>query len=659
MKRLLLILCVALLSSQAAASGIDSQRKLFKKLYYAALKGNGALVNQQRGPLKKYVLNHYLDYALIVAKMGTLPERDIERFRKQNPDSLLGPRLQDKLVDALGRQKKWKRYLKYYSGSGKGRRQCWYLRARIANKQTQGLAPLIEAMWLNGLSAPGACDPAFAWWEKQGHLTDDLVKKRFMLTFEKNNSSLARNLKKRLATPPVWMDYALDLMNDPIGTLQHIQKWPATAVTRDFIEKTAARMARKQPADLYPIWPNIKQHFGLNGTSADRIEREMALFAATDYEPFSITAMQQLPAAMKDAQIKAWIVRYHLYHRDWPEVLKALQDMAAEQLDQDRWQYWLGRSYAKTGQLEEARQTFLKLQKKSNYYGFLSADHMRMDYSICQKDSPPVSGFQYPIAIERAIELHHAGLLYMARREWNTAYSGLTRVQKLALADDLQQHGWYSKVIRIMADLGEWKNYEMRYPIAHEQKIKKHVGSYNIMPQWVMAIIKQESAWIKDAVSHADAHGLMQIIPPTAKRLSQQLGLNYTDTRQLHQADFNLRLGIHYQNNLFKRFDHPLLVAAAYNAGERKSVDWSSQFPSSPDIWLETIPYRETRDYITKILSNATIYDWRINQKPRRISSWMPTMPIDCLLYTSDAADESRGVALVRHLTITTKHNLD
>ena len=629
MKGLWRVVLLLMVTGSVSAAGIESQRKLFKKLYYSALNGNEGVVKQQRGPLKNYVLDHYLDYALIVSKMGSLPEREIERFRKKNPDSLLGKRLRDKLVDELGRQKKWKRYLKHYTGLGTGRRQCWYLRARIATQQTQNVAPLIQAMWMNGLSAPSACDPAFAWWEKQGHLTDDLIKKRFQLAFEANNSSIARQLKKRLSTPPVWMDYALDLITDPMGTLQQTDKWPATAVTRGFIEHTAANMARKQPADLFAIWPDLKKHFGLKGTKADRIEREMALFAATDYEPFSITAMQQLSPAMKDAQIKAWIVRYHLFHRDWPNVLQGLLDMEPAQLGQDRWQYWLGRSYAKTGQLENARATFLKLQKKSNYYGFLSADHMRMDYSICQKDSPPVSSFQYPIAIERAIELHHAGLLYMARREWNTAYSGLTRVQKLALADDVHQHGWYAKVIGIMADLGEWKNYEMRYPIAHEQQIKKHVGNYNILPQWVMAIIKQESAWIKDAVSHADAHGLMQIIPPTAKRLSQQLGLNYSDTSQLHQADFNLRLGIHYQNNLFKRFDHPLLVAAAYNAGERKSVDWSTQFPSSPDIWLETIPYRETRDYITKILSNVTIYDWRMNQKPRRISSWMPTMPID------------------------------
>ncbi len=144
-----------------------------------------------------------------------------------------------------------------------------------------------------------------------------------------------------------------------------------------------------------------------------------------------------------------------------------------------------------------------------------------------------------------------------------------------------------------------------------------------------MAIIKQESAWTKDAVSHANAHGLMQLLPSTAKAIAKQLSLSFNQANELHQVPLNIQLGVQYQKNLFKQFNHPILVAAAYNAGEGKSNDWSSGFSESPDIWLETIPYRETRDYITRILSNVTIYDWLINQTPRRITSWMPTMPID------------------------------
>ncbi len=608
----------------------DQQRSLFRQLYSLALQGQEQQVNNRRGPLAQYPIEHYLDYALIRSQIRQLPEQAIADFKTKHPNSPLNRQLKNHLLDQLGRQKQWATYLKYHKGFDKGKRQCWFLQAKINTQQTQGLAPLVEAMWLSGLSAPAACDPVFTWWRQQGHQTDALLLKRIKLAFESNNFSLAGHLKKQLSQAPDWVGQAIVLMKDPLKSLKVSTQWQAHADMPWLIHKTGMRVAKKQPADLHKIWPDVKAAHALKPAHVDQIERQMALFAATDYEPFSIDAMKQLPTAMQDDQIKAWIVRYYLYHAQWPQVLDALQHMDARQLGQDRWQYWLGRAHAKTGDKARAKTIFQNLSNKTNYYGFLAADHLRLPYKLCQKPATHSQvNFQPPAAISRAIELHHAGLLAMARREWNTAYKGLKRDEKIALAELVKTEHWYAKAIAIMADLGLWENYDWRYPIAHENIIKQHTQNNNPMPQWVMAIIKQESAWTKDAVSHANAHGLMQLLPTTAKSVGKQLGINIQQNNQLHQAPLNIQLGMQYQKNLFKQFDHPILVAAAYNAGEGKSIDWSTDFPQSPDMWLETIPYRETRDYITKILSNVTIYDWLINQQPRRISSWMPTMPID------------------------------
>lgn len=608
----------------------DSERKLFSTLYSQALQGQKQTVKNHRQPLDQYPLTHYLDYALLRSQMAKLPEQAIADFKQQHPDSPLNTQLKNYLVDQLGQQKKWSTYLKYHNGFDQGKRQCWYLRARISEGQTKGLAPLIETMWMSGLSAPDNCDPAFSWWKKQGHLTDDKVLQRIKLSFESHNSSLAEHLKNQLKNKPEWVEQAISLMQDPQTALQQSFQWPSNPELPWLIYKTSMRMATKKPATLYTIWPNIKASHSLPQEHRHQIERQMALFAATDYEPFSIDAMKQLPANMKDDQINAWIVRYYLHQGQWHSVHDALKQMTLRQLSQDRWQYWSARTLAKIGQPDEAKKIFDVLRKKTNYYGFLAADHMRQDYRLCKKSiTPKLTLFKPPAAIVRAIELHHAGLLTAARREWNTQYKGLSRDEKIALAERVKAEGWYAKAITTMADLGLWENYDWRYPIAHETIIRTEANAANPMPQWVMAIIKQESAWAKDAVSHANAHGLMQLIPPTAKTIAKQLGLSINNNRELHQPPLNIKLGVQYQKNLFKRFNHPILVAAAYNAGEGKSVDWSRGFSTSPDIWLETIPYRETRDYVTKILSNVTIYDWLINQTPRRISSWMPTMPID------------------------------
>jgi soluble lytic murein transglycosylase len=457
-----------------------------------------------------------------------------------------------------------------------------------------------------------------------------LVIQRIKLAFESNNFSLIEFLKNKLSTKPQWVEQAIDLIKSPEETLKLSNAWNNQAETDWMVFKTAMRLAQKQPAKLNQFWQTIKSAHGLSNYQNSQIERQMALFAATDYETFSIAAMNQLPKDMKDDQIMAWMVRFHLYHENWAEVLHVLKQMSPRQLQQDQWQYWLARAEAKTGDKTKAGKIFSQLSQKTNYYGFLAADHMNLPYQLCQQPQvQTTNNFVPPIGISRAIELHHAGLLSMARSEWNLSYKGLSKNDKQALADLVTQEGWYAKSIAIMADLGQWDNYQLRYPIAHEQLIKQHANSIKPLPQWVMAIIKQESAWTKDAVSHANAHGLMQLLPTTAKPLADQLGISFTQDNQLHQAPLNIQLGVQYQKNLFKQFDHPLLVAAAYNAGERKSNDWSVDFPDSPDIWLETIPYRETRDYITRILSNVTIYDWLINKQPKRITYWMPTLPIN------------------------------
>lgn len=235
-----------------------------------------------------------------------------------------------------------------------------------------------------------------------------------------------------------------------------------------------------------------------------------------------------------------------------------------------------------------------------------------------------------PDNLLNAFELFAVDRITLARKEWIIGYRQLNVGQRRALADIALQKGWYNKVSAIMGALGLWNNYKMRFPLAYKTEITVLANKYNLLPQWIMSIIKQESAWQTDAISRADARGLMQLIDPTAKRLSKKLGLNYWGKPQLHDASFNLKLGVFYQRQLFDEFDnHPILALASYNAGETKANDWLRDLSTSPDVWSETIPYQETRGYINKILTNITIYDWLINKTPRRISYWMPTFPIN------------------------------
>lgn len=625
------ILPILLIIFSCNVQALTAEQQLFKKTYSAALKGDETAVAAGKKQLQGYRLLHYLDYALLKAKITQFPEQEIEQFKKNNPESPLNENLERMLTYEYGKQKQWQKYLSRYKNNKESQTMhCWYLQGRIETKVLKGLEKAIENTWMNGLSLPDDCNQVFKWWEAQGNLTDDLLAERIKLTYLVNNSSTTRYLASKMKTKPKWVNHVIELMQDPMKGLESSLSWNDDENNREIVFHMAKRQAQKQPDSMYRLWKKLKSHFNFSESQITQVERTNALFAATDYLPFTIQAMDALPSSAHDSQINAWKVRYYLFYQDWKNVLKTIEEMPDFQKNKDNWQYWRGRALAKIGDKDQAKSIFTKLSGKTNYYGFLAADHMKLPYEICTEDITPTMIVKMPESLENAFELFELDMIAEARKEWMIGYQKLNNGERRALADLAYQKGWYNKVSAIMAGLGLWKNYKMRYPLAYQHEISQFTKKHKILPHWVMSIITQESAWQTDAISSADARGLMQLIDATAKRLSQKLGLKYQGKSQLHDADFNLQLGIFYQRMLFDRFNnHPLLVLASYNAGESKAEDWLNGFPTSPDIWAETIPYQETRGYITKILTNIVIYDWLIHKTPQRVSSWMPTFPVD------------------------------
>lgn len=627
----LLLLLLPFSQNALAKNSLSQEQQTFKNYYQRALKGDAQAVSEGKKKLSQYSLVHYLDYAFLRSQIAQLPIKEIKSFAKKHPQSPLNKSLKRKLAYELGRQKQWSDFLKHYkTGSPTSTSHCWYLNAKIATGDTKNLKFAVQNTWLNGLSLPEACDPVFQWFEAQGHITDELLQKRIQMTFEVNNASTARYLATKLSQKPDWIDKALSLMKDPFAAFEQALSWKDEEVSRKLILTKANSVASKNPKQFQSVWQKLKKHFSFNTAEATKVDRTLALFAATDYLPFTLASMQSLPADKYDAQIQAWKVRYHLYFGEWQEVKSTIEKMSDFQRKKDSWQYWLARAMAKTGDKQQAQSLFSKLAKKTNYYGFLAADHMRLPYHACSADISAKPIAKMPIELVRAFELFDLGMITQARAEWTLGYKKLNTEERRELANIALQKGWFNKATAINSALGLWSNYKLRYPLGYEQRITELASQYNILPQWIMSVITQESAWQTDAISSADARGLMQIIDPTAKRLSKKLGLNYTGRKQLHNANFNLTLGIFYQSLLLEQFDnHPILALASYNAGESKAEDWLQNFPRSPDVWAETIPYRETRGYIRKILTNVTIYDWLINGQTRRISSWMPTLPVN------------------------------
>ncbi|MEX0921194.1 MAG: lytic transglycosylase domain-containing protein [Rhodovibrionaceae bacterium] len=147
----------------------------------------------------------------------------------------------------------------------------------------------------------------------------------------------------------------------------------------------------------------------------------------------------------------------------------------------------------------------------------------------------------------------------------------------------------------------------------------------------VLAVIRQESVFYERAISPAGAHGLMQLMPATAKGMSKRLGLTYDRDRLLDEPDYNVQLGRAYLRELMAEFDgyYPL-VLVAYNAGPSRAREWIRLFGDprkgevDPVDWVESIPFSETRNYVQRVIEGAVIY----RQRYAPNSATLPVKPI-------------------------------
>ncbi len=152
--------------------------------------------------------------------------------------------------------------------------------------------------------------------------------------------------------------------------------------------------------------------------------------------------------------------------------------------------------------------------------------------------------------------------------------------------------------------------FSARYPISYEDTIKKYSEEYGLDPFLVAAMICIESGYDKDAISSAGARGLMQIMPETAEWASNKMGLEDFNIDKLFIPEINIKIGTWYLNTLFKEFDNNIeLVLAAYNGGIGNVTKWLGDINYSNDgKTLEHIPFKETREYVEKVLNRKNEY---------------------------------------------------
>ena len=471
-------------------------------------------------------------------------------------------------------------------------------------------------MWPTGQSLPDACDPALALARNRGWLDNDALWQRLRLAVDNGNAGLVNHLARQLPageqrTQAERLGRAL---SDPAASLTAAAGWTDNAGNREAAAVAVRRRAKADVVAAIGHWQTLSKHFDFNADQRAAITRELALYAAVAYRNDAEDWFQRVPEAARDQQLADWQLRAALARQDWDDVRDVANGLPQPLADSARPRYWRARALEQLGQKQAAHDAFAALSSEANFHGFLAADRSGQPYSICPQQVTPDprrgAVLRQRSDLARALELHAVGWRSEAARAWDHDFAQLSEADKdqaLILAAD---QDWHDRAVFALNGGDNLRKYGLRFPVAQRQQVERDAQANGLDPAWVFALIRAESAWQPDARSHADAHGLMQLLPGTAKSMAQQLGLSWSGTSSLYEPDLNIQLGTRYLSQQAARFGNS---------------PWLAQRSDRPaDVFIETIPYHETREYVARVLAFSVIYDWRLHGKVRPLSSRLP-----------------------------------
>jgi soluble lytic murein transglycosylase len=491
---------------------------------------------------------------------------------------------------------------------------CDRLEARLSTNDTQGLAAAALLRWMVPQKPPAECADVFAWLRQQGFLTASLAEGRTRAALSADTPRLAREFA---ADVPLDRRAALlqwsDLLDSPRSALNVLATHPSLAVEPDALASGFDKLSRTEPAFALDLLPRLLARDGLAPTLQDRLKRSAALGAAYDRDPRAITAFDELPPAAVDGQVQEWRVRAALWRGEYARALAWMEQMPASLSGTPRWRYWHARAVAATAGDATAAPMFASIAGLRDYYGYLAADRLKQSYNLNVRPSPLDAAAQTALSSQpgmiRAHELFDCDMADDANAEWTAVLDGADTALKVQAALLASRWGWYAQAITTLAQTGEFDDVALRYPRPYLDAVSQ-AGKLAQLPQdWILAVMRQESLFRKDAVSRADARGVMQLVPSTASAIARRWHLSAPGRDGLLEPAIAVPLGAAYLRELLDRYGEQLALSlAAYNAGPAAIGRWLPPGPMDADVWIENIPYNETRGYVQHILEHIVAF---------------------------------------------------
>jgi soluble lytic murein transglycosylase len=635
----LLASCAAIFSVQAAATDTDQiierQRQLFRDVFEPVERGDWSVIDKlpttDKQRLQQYVLWPDLKAIYWRATIGQASATEIEAFLEEygklRPARELRYRLALHLA-SIGNLRGYHRiYERFYQGQEIAKLDCLSLQAELEAGRTARVNFRATELWLVGKSQVRECDPVFDYLSEQQLLGPDLYRKRYELAIDAREFQLARWLAKNIDQRHVeeaalW----IKAQAQPEEYLRSHSRHAEEKTAPERLVYAVERLTYRDPELAHTAWAAASKHIRFTEEQRIRAARHIALWTARDSLPGAYERLLRLPEAAANSEVRYWRARTSLRNAAWNNLLADIAAMPTTERASEEWQYWRAVALRHAGQILAARDEFQVLAKQRSYYGFLAADELGENYALNHSrlpaDEVAIAAIESRPEIIRARELFMVGQDSRGRSEWDTVVRTLAPEEKKQAAILADRWGWHSRAISAAASLGEFDDLSLRYPLPYQPLFEQSSSAASISPTWAYGISRSESLFMPDVRSHAGAVGLMQLMPATGRAVAREIGLPYSGLHTLTNPASNIRLGTSYLGQMSERYGgNAVLATAAYNAGPHRVDRWLPDSGSiDARVWIENIPFNETRKYVKRVLSAQAIFHWRMTGELRRLS---------------------------------------
>lgn len=609
---LLFLLSSCLGFAKGVNADAEQLREWFQRAEQIAHKPNSSEYRFLKQQLESYPLYPYVEQKTLLRYPYISNEKRIAKFLEAHQETPLERPLRRKWLNHLTRQNRPDLFLTYYRDINDVELTCQALDYEIADSlPNEAQLQKIESLWLVGKSQPKECDPLFELWEQSGRRTSEVILQRIELAADGGRTTLIPYLKRLL---PHEMQYLADTWLAVRRAPSHLTEQSRFLgrfpnIEARIITYGMKRLIWRRPELALRNWASLKEKYPLTKPQIQQITRSFAIALAAKNHEDAEKWLEMAANENADEDIHRWHLTQVLRSRDWRHAYEVLQKVPATLSDSLSYRYWLARSMEELGMDKESQVIYRELASNRHYYGFMASGKLGKTVSLSNSplrvDAKAKNEVLSIPAMERARLLVEMERFTAARREWNYAIPSMDKTQKAIAAYLANEWQWFDQSIHTFSDSGYLDDVEKRFPLAFKQDMISSAEKHKVNPAWAFAIARRESAFKASARSSAGAQGLMQLLPGT---------VNYLERRKVHKSklynpEYNLEMGNRYLNYLMDRMDgNHVLATASYNAGWRRVQDWIPEQKLALDIWIETIPFSETRNYVKAVLAYKQIY---------------------------------------------------